>query len=159
MKSVYLDNAATTKVDRKVLKAVMPYFENFYGNPSSVHIKGQEAKKAIESARKVIAKSINAKPEEIYFTSGGTEGNNWALKGLFFENFPYGKNHIITTKIEHDSILHTCKWLEKKGAKVTYLGVNEEGFITPEKIKNSITKKTFLVSVMHANNEIGTIQE
>ncbi|MDP3966633.1 MAG: cysteine desulfurase family protein [archaeon] len=157
MKKVYLDNAATTKTDENVLKEMLPYFYEFYGNPSSVHLKGQEAKLAIEKARKIIADSINAKPDEIYFTSGGTEGNNTALKGLFFRNFPK-KDHIVTTKIEHDSIIETCKWLEKKGAKVTYLDVDSEGFVNPKELEKSITKKTFIVSIMHANNEIGTIE-
>ena len=157
MTPIYLDNAATTKIDKEVVKAMQPYLEEFYGNPSSVHIKGQETKKAIENARKIIADSINSKPEEIYFTSGGTESNNWALKGLFFEYFPK-KNQIITTKIEHDSIINTCKWIEKKGGKVIYLDVDKEGFINLEQLKKSLTPKTFLISIMHANNEIGTIQ-
>ena len=157
MEPVYLDNAATTKVDKEVLKAMAPYFDEFYGNASSMHVKGQEAKKAVEKARETIARAINAKPEEIYFTSGGTESNNWALKGAFFENFPK-KNHIVTVKTEHDCILNTAKWLEGKGAKVTYLDVDKEGFINIEKLKKAITPKTFLVSVMQANNEIGTIQ-
>lgn len=158
MKPIYLDNAATTKIDNKVLKSMEPYFQEFYGNPSSVHIKGQETKKAIENARKIIAESINAKPEEIYFTSGGTESNNWALKGLFFKNYPK-KNHIITSKIEHDSILGTCKWLEKEGIKVTYLDVDKEGFIDLNELEKKITRKTFLITIMHANNEIGTLQD
>jgi len=157
MKPIYLDNAATTKIDKEVLKTMRPYFKEFYGNASSVHLKGQESKLAIESARKIIAKSIGAKTNEIYFTSGGTESNNWALKGTFWKNFPK-KNHIITTKIEHDCILNTCKWLEKQGAKLTYLNVDKEGFIDVEELKKSITKKTFIVSIIHGNNEIGTIQ-
>jgi len=157
MKSVYLDNAATTKLDKKILKTMQPYFKEFYGNPSSVHIKGQETKKAIENARKIIADSMNVKSEEIYFTSGGTESNNWAVKGLFFQNFPK-KNHLIISKIEHDCILNAAKWIETKGGKVTYLDVNFEGFINLDQLKKSITEKTFLVSIMQANNEIGTIQ-
>jgi cysteine desulfurase len=155
---VYLDNAATTKVDEKVIKEMIPYFNVNYGNASSLHLKGNEAKKALENSRKIIAKSINAKTNEIYFTSGSTESNNWALKGLFWENYP-NKNHIITTKIEHDAILNTCKWLEKQGAKVTYLDVDEKGFIDINELKNSINQKTFLVSIIHGNNEIGTIQD
>jgi cysteine desulfurase len=155
---IYLDNAATTQVNEKVLKAMLPYFTKDYGNASSLHIQGTAAKTALEKSRKIIAKSLNAKPEEIYFTSGGTESNNWALKGLFWQNSSE-KNHIITTKIEHDCTLNTCKWLETQGAKVTYLNVNKEGFIDLEQLKNSITKKTFLVSIIHANNEIGTIQD
>ncbi len=158
MKQIYFDNAATTKVDEKVLKEMIPYFDEKFGNASSVHAKGQEAKNAMEKARKIIAKSINAKPREIYFTSGGTEANNWALKGLFFSNYPE-KNHIITTKIDHDCVLNTCKWLEKMGARVTYLNVDEEGFIDVEQLKNSLTDKTIVVSVIHGNNEVGTIQD
>ncbi len=154
---IYLDNAATTKVDDKVLKAMLPYFKENYGNASSLHMEGTEAKTALEKSRKIIAKSLNANTKEIYFTSGGTESNNWALKGLFWENFPK-KNHIITTKIEHDCVINTCKWLEKQGAEITYLDVDKEGFINLEKLKNSVTNKTFLVSIIHGNNEIGTIQ-
>lgn len=158
MKSIYFDNAATTKVDERVLKEMIPYFNEKYGNASSVHQKGQEAKQAMEKARKIIAKSIGAKTDEIYFTSGGTESNNWAIKELFFENFPK-KNHIITTRIDHDCVLNTCKFLEKMGAKVTYLNVDGEGFVNLEELKNSINEKTILVSVIHGNNEIGTIQD
>ena len=157
MKQIYLDNAATTKIDERVLKAMLPYFDEKYGNASSSHAKGQDAKNAMEKARKIIAKSIGAKTSEIYFTSGGTESNNWALKGIFFENPE--KNHFITTKIDHDCVLNTCKWLEKKGAKVTYLDVDKEGFINLDQLKNSITDKTTLVSIIHGNNEIGTIQD
>jgi len=160
MKSIYFDNASTTKVDEKIVKAMLPYFSEKFGNASSQHPKGREAQKDLEKSREIIAKSINAKPEEIIFTSGGTESNNLALKGLFFyhkENNT-GKNHIITTKIEHDCIINTCKWLEKQGAKITYLNVNSEGFVNSEEIKNAITEKTFLISVIHGNNEIGTIQ-
>ena len=155
---VYLDNAATTRVDDKVLKAMLPYFNTHYGNASSMHLEGGEAKKALELSRKTIAKSLSANTREIYFTSGGTESNNWALKGLFWQNYP-NKNHIITTKIEHDCILKTCEWLEKQGAKVTYLDVDKEGFVNSKDIEKAITDKTFLVSVIHGNNEIGTIQD
>ena len=160
-KEIYLDNAATTKVDGKVLKEMLPYFDGKFGNASSVHEKGREAREAMEKTRKIIAKAINAKASEIYFTSGGTEANNWALKGLFFWNKENstGKNHIITTRIEHDCVLNTCKWLERYGAGVTYLGVNSEGFVDLEQLKNSITDKTIVVSVIHGNNEIGTIQK
>ena len=157
MKTIYLDNAASTKVDEKVLKEMLPYFSEKYGNASSQHFIGQEAKNALEKSRKIIAKKINAKSREIIFTSGGTESNNFALKGLFFENYP-NKNHIITTKIEHDCILNSCRWLETQGAKVTYLDVDKDGFINLEDLKNSITEKTILVSIIHGNNEIGTIQ-
>ena len=156
---VYLDNAATTQVEEKVLKAMLPFFTKNYANASSLHMQGTEAKSALEKSRKAIAKSINANPNEIYFTSGGTEANNWAIKGLFWENQKNDKNHIITTKIEHDCVLNTCRWLQTQGATVTYLDVDKEGFIDLKQLKNSITKKTFLVSIMHANNEIGTIQD
>ncbi len=158
MKTIYLDNAATTKVDEEVLKTMLPYFTEKYGNASSVHAFGQEAKNALEKSRKIIANSIGANTREIFFTSGGTEGNNLALKGLFFSNCPK-KNHIITTKIEHDCVLNTCKWLETQGAKVTYLNVDKEGFVNPEDVKSAINDKTLLVTIIHGNNEIGTIQD
>ena len=157
MKQIYLDNAASTKVDEQVVKEMLPYFTEKYGNASSVHEKGMEAKRALEDSRGIIAKAIGANRDEIYFTSGGTEANNFALKGLFFSNFPK-KNHIITTRIEHDCIINTCKWLEKQGARVTYLEVDKEGFVNPREIENAITDKTFVVSIIHGNNEIGTIQ-
>jgi len=155
---IYLDNAASTKVDEKVLKKMIPYFSEKFGNASSQHQIGQEAKNALERARRRIARAIHAHTYEIIFTSGGTESNNLVLKGLFFENCPK-KNHIITTKIEHDCILNTCKWLEKQGAKVTYLDVDKEGFVNSEDIEKAITDKTFLVTIIHGNNEIGTIQD
>lgn len=160
MKQIYLDNAATTKTDEKVFRAMKPYFSEKYGNASSQHSLGKESKDALEKSRKIIAKSLNAKTSEIYFTSGGTESNNFVLKGLFFKNQEEktGKNHIITTTIEHDCILKSCKWLEKQGANVTYLPVDEKGFVSPEDLKKAITEKTFLVSIIHGNNEIGTIQ-
>ena len=158
MKKIYLDNAATTKVDKRVLKAMLPYFSEKFGNSSSQHEFGQEAKEILEKARKTIANKINAKTDEIIFTSGGTESNNFALKGLFFQNYPK-KKHIITTKIEHDSILQTCKWLEKQGAKITYLNVNGEGFIDLKELKKEITEDTIVVSIIHGNNEIGVIQD
>ncbi|MDO8622930.1 MAG: cysteine desulfurase family protein [archaeon] len=158
MKSIYLDNAATTVVDEKVLKEMIPYFSEKFGNASSTHFAGEEARRAIEEARDVIADSIGAKRREIIFTSGGTEANNFALKGLFFANFP-NKNHIITTKIEHDCILNSCKWLETQGAKITYLNVDDKGFVNPEDVRKAITDKTLVVSVIHGNNEIGTIQD
>lgn len=156
MKKIYLDNAATTKVDEKVLKAMLPYFTDKYANASSRHIAGVEAKDALEKSRKVIAEKINADSDEIVFTSGGTEGNNFILKGLFFKDKK--KNHFITTKIEHDCILRTCEWLETQGAKVTYLDVDSEGFIDLKDLQKAITSKTALVSIIHGNNEIGTIQ-
>ncbi|HTZ41784.1 MAG TPA: cysteine desulfurase family protein [Candidatus Omnitrophota bacterium] len=158
MKQIYFDNAASTKVDERVLEAMKPYFTEKYANASSIHEMGVEAKRALEDSRVKIAKAINAGRDEIYFTSGGTEANNFALKGLFFSNFPK-KNHIITTKIEHDCIINTCKWLEKQGAKVTYLDVDKEGFVSPHDIERAITDKTFLVTIIHGNNEIGTVQD
>jgi len=153
---IYLDNAATTQVDPKVMKVVQEYSEEKFGNASSLHTLGLEARRAIENARDVIAKSIGAKSEEIIFTSGGTESNNFAIKGVFFAN--PGKNHFITTKIDHDCVINACKWLETQGGKVTFLSVDKEGFINLEELKKSITDKTALVSVIHGNNEIGTIQ-
>ena len=120
-KKIYLDNASTTQVDARVLKAMLPYFSQKFGNASSSHHFGEESLKALEESRAIIAKSTNAKNKEIVFTSSGTEGNNFALKGLFFANKHLGKKHIITTKIEHDSVLNSCKWLEKQGARITYL--------------------------------------
>jgi cysteine desulfurase len=158
MKEIYLDNAATTKIDPKVLKAMLPYFDQKYGNASSTHTKGREAKNAMEDARRVIAKSIGAASEEIIFTSGGTESNNFALKSIAFTNRDKG-NHIIITKIEHDCVLNTCKWLATQGFEVTYLDVDKEGFVKPEDLEKAITPKTILVSIIHGNNEIGTIQD
>jgi cysteine desulfurase len=158
-KTIYMDNAATTRVDDEVLKAMLPYFTEKYGNASSKHIMGQDAKRAVEEARDIIAGSIGAKRDEIIFTSGGTEANNFVLKGLFFSNKDKGKNHIITTRIEHDCVLNTCKWLETQGAKVTYLNVNSEGFIDLKELENAINKETLIVSIIHGNNEIGTIQD
>ena len=157
MKNIYLDNAASTKTDLKVVKAMLPYFTEKYGNASSKHIMGQEAKRALEESRSNIAKSLKAKAEEIIFTSGGTESNNFALKGIAFANRKKGK-HIITSKIEHDCVLNTCKWLEKNGFDVTYIPVDNYGFVNPEDVENALRKNTILVSVMHANNEIGTIE-
>ncbi len=158
MATVYLDAGATTDVDPKVVKAMLPYFTERYGNASSSHHKGQEAELALDGARAVIAKSIGAKDDEIIFTSGGTEANNFAIKGIAFANREKG-NHIITTKIEHDCVLNACRWLEKQGFMVTYLGVDKEGFVRPEDLEKAITPKTILVSVIHGNNEIGTIQD
>lgn len=154
---VYLDNGATTKVADEVLEAMKPYFREKYGNASSSHLLGREAKGALEEARGVIAKSIGARAEEIIFTSGGTESNNLALKGVAFANRDRG-DHIITTKIEHKCVLNSCKWLEKEGFKVTYLNVGPEGFVSLEDIKRNISNKTTIISVIHGNNEIGTIQ-
>jgi cysteine desulfurase len=157
MKKIYLDNAATTKVDDSVVKSVVPYLRESYGNASSVHLMGQEAKRALEESRHVIAKSIGAKDNEIYFTSGGTESNNWAIKEIFFGNGC--KGHIITTKVEHDCVLESCKLIEKEGGKVTYLNVDSEGRVNPKDVEKAIRKDTILVSVIHGNNEIGTIND
>lgn len=157
MNPIYLDNAATTQIDEEVLKIMNAYAQKDYANPSSKYALGELAKKAVESSRKLIAEKIGAKQNEIIFTSGGTESNNLALKGLFFANYP-AKNHIITTKIEHDSILNACKWLEKQGAKITCLNVNKEGFVNIKDIERAITPKTFLVSIIHGNNEMGVVQ-
>jgi cysteine desulfurase len=154
---VYLDNAATTKVDPRVMEAMLPYFSNVYGNASSLHSFGTEAKEAIETARSVIANLVNSRSDEIYFTSGGTESNNLAIKGIAFANKHKG-NHIIVSAIEHDCILSACKWLEQQGFYISYLPVDNEGIVISEVLKKSITPQTILVSVMHANNEIGTIQ-
>ena len=153
---IYLDNAATTRVDERVINSMVPYYNEKYGNASSTHLKGEEARRAIEESREVIAKQIGAKYKEIIFTGSGTEANNFCIKGLFFMNSE--KNHIITTKIEHDCVLNTCKWLETQGCKVTYLDVDEKGFVNLKDLENAITDKTFLVSIIHGNNEIGVIQ-
>jgi cysteine desulfurase len=140
---------------------MIPYFSEKYGNASSQHVIGQEAKRALEESRGIIAKSISANRDEIVFTGSGTEANNLMLKGLFFSNkdSENGKNHIITTKIEHDCIMNSCKWLEKQGVKITYLSVDKNGFIDLEELKSSITDQTLVVSIIHGNNEIGTIQD
>jgi len=159
MKRTYLDHAASTPVRKEVLAAMRPFFSDKFGNPSSLHSFGKEARDAIESARIKIAGTIGAKPEEIIFTSGGTEADNLALKGIALAHKGKGKrDHIITTKIEHDAVLNACKWLEKQGFKVTYLDVDSEGIINLAQLKRLITDKTLLVSIMHANNEIGAIQ-
>ena len=154
---IYLDNAATTKVDDKVIETMIPYYNKIYGNASSLHLKGEEARRNVEESRETIAKAIGASYREIIFTSSGTEANNFAIKGLFFKNYPE-KNHIITTKIEHDCVVNACKWLETQGSKVTYLDVDEKGFVDAKDIENAINEKTFLVTIIHGNNEIGTIQ-
>ncbi|MEM2956475.1 MAG: cysteine desulfurase NifS [Candidatus Pacearchaeota archaeon] len=155
---VYMDNAATTPVRKEVIKAMLPYFNKKFGNASSLHLYGREARDAIENARKTIARIINAEPEEIIFTSGGTESDNMAIKEIAFASKTKHKNEIITSKIEHDAVLESCKMLEKIGFKVHYVNVNKEGIVDIDEIKRMITDKTILVSIMHANNEIGTIQ-
>jgi len=156
-KLIYLDNAATTKVDSRVFEAMKPYFEEYYGNASSIYRFAGVAKKAVEDSREVVAKYLGAKPKEIYFTGGGSESDNWALKAVAYAKQDQGK-HIITSKIEHHAILHTCEYLEKFGFEVTYLDVDENGVVDLEQLKNSIREDTILISVMFANNEIGTIQ-
>ena len=155
---VYADNAATTQISDPVLGAMLPYLKEHYGNPSSIYSLGRDARRAIETARQKTAAALNASPAEIYFTGSGTEADNWALKSTLEVLLPKGKNHIITTNFEHHAILHTCKHLERQGCKVTYLPVNQEGYVTPEQVKAAITPETALVTIMYANNEIGTIQ-
>jgi len=157
MKKIYMDHAATTPVRPEALTAMQPYFSKRFGNPSSLHFLGQEAKHALEKSRPKVANLIGANPSEIIFTSGGTEANNLVLIGTAFANRSRG-NHIITSKIEHHAILDTCHWLEKQGFEVTYLPVDKQGMVDPKKAEESIRKDTVLVSIMHANNEIGTLQ-
>ncbi len=158
LKRVYLDNAATTPVKKEVLDTMLPYFTEHYGNPSSIHFFGREVRKPIEEARGNIANLLGAAVNEIYFTAGGSESDNWAIKGAAFKLINKGK-HIITTKIEHHAVLHTCEYLEKNhGFEVTYLDVNEEGLIDIDNFKKSIREDTILASIMFANNEIGTVQ-
>ena len=155
---IYLDNAATTKTAPEVVEAMLPYFSEYYGNPSSIYAIAGKSKEAITKGREQIANVLGAKPEEIYFTAGGSESDNWALKATF-EAYKNKGNHIITTKIEHHAILHTCEYLEKeRGAKVTYVGVDENGVVNLDELEAAITPETILISVMTANNEIGTIQ-
>lgn len=157
MKEIYFDHSATTAVRREVLNAMIPYFNVEYGNPSSLYSIGRSAKRAIEHARRQVAYCINCSPGEIYFTSCGSESDNLAIKGFAYANRNKG-NHIITSKIEHPAVLNTCKNLETKGYKVTYLNVDENGFIDLNELRNVITSETILISIMMANNEIGTIQ-
>ena len=154
---IYLDNSATTHTDAEVLQKMLPYFSEAYGNGSSQHFFGREALAAIDEAREKVAKAIGAKPSEIYFTSGGTESDNWAIKGAAHALRAKG-NHIVTTAIEHPAVIQTCKKLEKEGFEVTYLPVDSEGFVTAEQVEKAITDKTVLISVMTANNEVGTIE-
>lgn len=154
---IYLDNAATTQLDSRALEAMMPFLTDCYGNASALYASGTQAKEQLEDLRSKFAKTINAQSDEIIFTSGGTEANNLALKGIAFANRSKG-NHIIVSAIEHDCILNTCKWLETQGFYITYLSVDREGFVDMEKLSRLINPKTILVSIMHANNEIGTIQ-
>lgn len=157
MNRIYLDNAATTPLKKEVLDAMMPYLSNSFGNPSSLYSYGQEAKKAIEEARDKVANAIYANSDEIFFTSGGTESDNWALKGAAYALKDKG-NHIITSSVEHHAILHTCQYLESQGFEITYLPVDEYGLVDPNELKKVIKDNTILASIMYANNEIGTIE-
>ena len=157
MKRRYLDYAATTPVKKEVLEVMMPYFSEVYGNASSLHTYGQEAKEKLTESREIIANTIGAKTNEIYFTSGGSESDNWAIKSIAKANKDKGK-HIITTKIEHHAVLHTCEALEKEGFEVTYLEVDQDGYVELDVLKDAIREDTILISIMFINNEIGTIQ-
>lgn len=154
---IYLDNAATTAVSKEVVDAMLPYFTEYYGNPSSIYSFANESGKAVAVARETLAGVIGAKPEEIYFTGGGSESDNWAIKAVAEAYESKGK-HIITTKIEHHAVLHTCEYLEKKGYEVTYLDVDENGLIKLDELEKAIREDTILISIMAANNEIGTIE-
>jgi cysteine desulfurase len=154
---VYMDHAATTYTRPEVLEAMVPYFHDRFGNPSSIYRIARESQIAVESARAQVARALGAEPDEIYFTSGGSEADNWAIKGIASARRKKG-NHIITSRIEHHAVLHPCEFLEKAGYEVTYLPVDRDGFVDPASLEDAITEKTILVSVMFANNEIGTIQ-
>ena len=157
MRRIYLDHAATTPTRPEVVKTMLPYFTDAFGNPSSIHSYGQEAKGAIEEARTKVAELIGARSEEIIFTSGGTEADNFALKGVAYANERKG-NHIITTSIEHHAVMEVCKFLERRGFRITRLPVDKYGLVDPDDVKKAITDKTILISVMHASNEVGTIE-
>jgi len=154
---IYADNAATTKVDDEVLSAMLPYFTEQYGNPNSIHSAGREVRVAVDKAREQVSKAINCEPGELYFTAGGSESDNWAIKGVAHRYAKKGK-HIITTKIEHHAVLHSLAALEKEGYEVTYLDVDEGGFVTAEQVEKAIRPDTVLITIMFANNEIGTIE-
>lgn len=157
MKQVYMDHSATTATDPAVTQAMLPYFSEKYGNPSSLYTIGRQARRAIEEARQLVADLIGAKKEEIIFTGSGTESDNLAIKGYALKNRAKG-DHIITSSIEHHAVLNTCKYLEKNGFKVTYLPVSKDGIVNPDDVEKAITPQTILITIMHANNEIGTIQ-
>ena len=157
MNRIYMDNAATTAVNPAVLEKMLPYFTETYGNASSIHGTGRDARRALEESRRKVAEVLNCKPQEVYFTSGGSESDNWAIKGTAFANRKKG-NHIITSAIEHHAVLHTCQWLEKQGFTVTYVPVDEFGQVDPQDVEKAITDQTILISIMAANNEIGTLQ-
>lgn len=154
---VYMDHAATTFIKPEVVETMLPFLKDHFGNPSSLYSIGREAKEAVETAREKLAKALGAKPEEIYFTSGGTESDNWAVKGTAFARRKRGK-HIITTPIEHHAVLYPCEYLETQGFNVTYLPVDEYGLVNPEELEAALREDTILISVMYANNEIGTIE-
>jgi len=154
---IYMDHAATTYTRPDVVDAMLPYFTEHFGNPSSIYSIARETKNAVETSRAQVANALGAEPDEIYFTSGGTESDNWAIKGVAFANRKRG-NHIITSQIEHHAVIHTCKFLEKEGFEVTYLPVDQYGLVSPDDLEKAITDKTILVSIMYANNEIGTIE-
>ncbi len=156
-RAIYMDHAATTYTKKEVLEEMLPFFSEHFGNPSSIHKFGRDVRKYVDTAREKVAKALGALPEEIYFTAGGSEADNWAVKGTAYANKSKG-NHIITTQIEHHALLHTCEYLEKEGFEVTYLPVDEYGLVSVEDVKNAITDKTILISIMYANNEIGTIE-
>lgn len=156
-KKVYFDHAATTPTDQQVVDAMLPYFTEQYGNPSSIYEIARGNKQAIDQAREQVASAINAESREIYFTAGGTEADNWAIKGIA-ESYKDKGNHIITTEMEHHAVLHTCEYLERQGYKVTYLPVDEFGLVSVKDVEQAITEETILISVMFANNEIGTVQ-
>ena len=157
MDKIYFDNSATTKVDDRVVEAMLPFFTDRYGNPSSLHSFGREAYNAMEEAREKTAKALGAGTRDIIFTSGGTESDNLAVQGAAFASIGKGR-HVITSAVEHHAVLHTCQFLETQGFKVTYLPVDAEGFVSPESLRTALTKETILVTVMTANNEIGTIE-
>jgi cysteine desulfurase len=156
-RTIYMDHSATTYTRKEVLEAMIPYFTEHFGNPSSIYGIARDSKNAIDAARVKTAKALGADPDEIYFTSGGSESDNWAIKGVALANRKRG-NHIITTQIEHHAVLHTCQYLEKEGFDVTYLPVDSYGLVNPVDLEKAITDKTILISVMYANNEIGTIE-
>jgi cysteine desulfurase len=155
--TIYMDHAATTFVKPEVVSAMIPYFTEHFGNPSSIYGIARESKRAIDAARVQTARALGAEPDEIYFTSGGSEADNWAIKGVASANRKRG-NHIITSQIEHHAVLHTCQYLEKEGFGITYLPVDQYGLVDPAELEKAITEKTILISIMYANNEIGTIE-
>jgi len=156
-RTIYMDHSATTYTRKEVLEAMIPYFTEHFGNPSSIYGIARDSRNAIDAARVQTAKALGADPDEIYFTSGGSESDNWAIKGIALANRKRG-NHIITTRIEHHAVLHTCQFLEKEGFEVSYLPVDQYGLVNPEDLEKAITDRTILISVMYANNEIGTIE-